>query len=203
MTMDVERRIEKLEKQNLGLWILAGLGVLLAVAALGRAIARPDAKEIRARRISLVDETGRTRVEMREVANGKYGVVLSDSHGQPRMAMEIQGDGTPRLSLAGSTGIALADLLVFQGAPRFSLANGEGVDFFSLSLELDGSSRLELADRLGRPRAVLGAGHDGSPSLVMADRFGRTRAELGVSSESWSRLVLEGPNGSVFKAPIE
>jgi hypothetical protein len=118
------------------------------------------------------------------------------------MALKVEPDGSPRLSLAAESGQALADLTVFQEAPRLSFANAAGVDFFSLSLEMDGSSRLSLADQYGRPRAILGAGEDGSPSLVLADRYGRARAELGVSAET-SSLVLEGRNGTVFRAPIE
>jgi len=201
--MSTEESLEQLRRQ---VWQLRALAIFNAAAALGAVLAaillRGNDQEVRARKFSLVDATGQTRLEMSEFQKNRYGLTIFDIERRPRLALNIEPDGSPRFSLAATSGQALAELTVFQEAPRFALANAAGVDFFSLSLEMDGSSRLSLADQNGRPRAILGASEDGSSSLVMADRYGRRRAELLVSAES-SSLVLEGRNGAIFRAPVE
>ena len=70
-----------------------------------------------------------------------------------------------------------------------------------MSLQPDGSSRLELADDTGRPRAILGADARGTPGLLLVDHQGRARASLEVSPRGEPSLVLEGERGAVFRAP--
>lgn len=201
--MQTEQTLEHLQRQVRRLRALAIFNAAAALSAVFAAfLLRGNGGEVRAHKFSLIDGSGRTHLELSEFQKDRYGLTLFDSAGRARMALKIEPDGSPRLSLAAESGQALADLLVFREAPRLTFANAAGVDFFSLSLEMDGSSRLSLADQYGRPRAILGASEDGSPSLVMADRYGRPRAELGVSAES-SSLVLEGRNGAVFRAPVE
>jgi len=201
--MDPEQRLQRLERRTRSARWLGILAVAFGAMALAlTATTIGAAREVRARAIKLVDASGRMRAQLGPVQNGSYGLVLSDAEGRPRALFELQLDGTPRLSLANPRGQALVDLTVFQDAPRLSLANHDGIEFFSLSLEMDGSSRLEIADQTGRPRAILGASDDGSPGLVLVDRQGRPRAELSVSADS-SSLRLEGRDGSVFKAPID
>ncbi|HME91428.1 MAG TPA: hypothetical protein VKE49_08385 [Myxococcaceae bacterium] len=201
--MSTEESLEQLRRQ---VWQLRALAIFNAAAALSAVLAaillRGNDQEVRARKFSLIDAAGKTRLEMSEFQKDRYGLAIVDSERRPRLALAIEPDGSPRLSMAAASGQALAELTVFHEAPRLALANAAGVDFFSLSLEMDGSSRLTLADQFGRPRAILGAGEDGSPSLVMADRNGRPRAELLVSAES-SSLMLEGRNGAIFRAPVE
>ena len=97
--------------------------------------------------------------------------------------------------------LLLADLTVFGDAPRLELATADGSSFFAVSLQMDGSSRLEISDRT-RARAVLGASDDGSPALALVDSKGRVRAALSIIGDSPS-LMLEGSDGNVFKAPVE
>ena len=198
----LERRIEQLERiARLHRMII---GALLVGVCAGAAFLhwRNRSLDFRAGRLSIVDDSGRTRVELGPFANQAYGLSLSDRAGRARALLELQGDGTPRLSFANPDGQSLAEMTVFQDAPRMSLSNAEGVEFFSLSVEMDGSSRMSLLDQNGRSRVNLGASGDGSPGLVLVDRYGRALAELTVSADA-SRLVLQGRNGSVFKAPAE
>src|SRR6516225_975245 len=173
----LEKRIEQLERiARLHRLIIAAL--LVAVCA-GAAFLhwRNRSLDLRAGRLSIVDDSGRTRVELGPFANQAYGLSLSDRAGRARALFELQGDGTPRLSFANPDGQSLAEVTVFQHAPRMSFSNAEGVEFFSLSVEMDGSSRMSLLDQNGRSRVNLGASGDGSPGLVLVDRYGRALAE--------------------------
>jgi hypothetical protein len=198
----MENRIEHLERASRTYRVAIG-GLLFLLCALAAfEYWRPRAIDLQARRVSIVDGRGRARVQLGSFGRELFGVSFVDSSGRSRALLELQADGTPRLSFANPNGQSLAELTVFQDAPRISLANAEGVEFFSLSQEMDGSSRMSLLDQNGRSRVTLGATGDGSPGLALVDRYGRALAELTVSADS-SRLVLQGRNGSVFKAPAE
>ncbi len=198
----LEKRIQHLEKASRIHRLAIGALVILLCAAAAYEYWRPWGVDVQARRVSILDERGRARVQLGSLGHELYGVSFADSSGKARALLELQKDGTPRLSFANPNGQSLAELTVFQDAPRLSLANAEGVEFFSLSQEMDGSSRMSLLDQNGRSRVTLGATGDGSLGLALVDRYGRALAELTVSANS-SRLVLQGRDGSVFKAPAE
>src|SRR5438270_600696 len=73
--------------------------------------------------------------------------------------------------------------------------NSDGFDFFEISLEVDGSTRLQLSDQRGRPRASLTTEPDGTPQLSLHDALGAARADLAVSSTGAPALVLESRDG--------
>ena len=198
----LEGRIERLERA--GRIHRFVLGALLIAVLAGMALEhwRSRTTSLQTRQLSIVDDQGKARVQLGSFGAGAYGLTLFDAPGKPRALLELQGDGSPRLSFANPAGQSLAEFTVFQDAPRMSLANADGVEFFSLTVEMDGSSRMSLLDQNGRSRVNLGASGDGSPGLVLVDRYGRALAELTVSADA-SKLVLQGRNGSVFRAPID
>jgi hypothetical protein len=200
--MSLEERVQQLERRGRATraWTAVGVLILLGTLAVGALVLR-NPGEIRTKRLSIMDDRGRVRAEFKALSGGAHGLVLRDGEGRARALLETEPDGSPRLSFANPSGQRLADLTVFGDAPRLALASSDGVSFFAVSLQMDGSSRLEISDRT-RARAVLGAGDDGSPMLALVDSKGRVRAELSVIGDSPS-LTLEGRDGNVFKAPVE
>ena len=198
----LDKRLSRLERAGrIQRMVIAALVVAFAGAVVSEH-RRGRSPRLETAQLSIVDQQGRARVVVGEFGSGAFGMSLADDAGRPRALFELQGDGSPRLSFANPAGQSLAELTVFQDAPRLSLTNLDGVEFFSLSVEMDGSSRLSLLDQRGQSRINLGAAGDGSPGLVLVDRYGRALAELTISADA-SKLVLQGRNGSVFKAPID
>jgi hypothetical protein len=199
---NLETRIEMLERSARVHQLLTGAMLLLACGAVVLTQRRVRGDDLEARELSIVDDEGKKRVRIGRLAEAGYGLTLSDGSGRARALFQLQSDGSPRLSFGNPSGQSLAELAVFQSAPRLLFANDDGVEFFSLTLEMDGSSRMSLVEQNGRSRIILGASGDGSPGLVLVDRYGRALAELTLSADS-SKLVLQGRNGNVFKAPAE
>lgn len=78
---DLERRVRRLERLNLGLAMaLAATGVVLLTAA-----ASPP-ETVRATRFELVDDTGRVRAELRSTAEGT-GLYVMDEEGTDRASL--------------------------------------------------------------------------------------------------------------------
>jgi len=198
----LEDRIEHLERAGRIHRFVSGALLIALLAGIALEHWRSRTTSLQTRQLSIVDDQGRTRVQLGSFGSGAYGLTLFDAAGKPRSLLELQGDDSPRLSFANPAGQSLAEITVFQDAPRMSLANADGVEFFSLTVEMDGSSRMSLLDQNGRSRVNLGASGDGSPGLVLVDRYGRALAELTVSADA-SKLVLQGRNGNVFRAPID
>jgi hypothetical protein len=200
--VSLDERVEQLERRRRAdrAWTALGVVIGLGVLAIG-ALVLWNKGEVRTRQLSIVDERGRVRAELRPLTGGAYGLVFRDAEGHPRALLETEANGSPRLSFANPSGQRLADLTVFGDAPRLELATADGSSFFAVSLQMDGSSRLEISDRT-RARAVLGASDDGSPALALVDSKGRVRAALSIIGDSPS-LMLEGSDGNVFKAPVE
>jgi hypothetical protein len=199
----LEQRIQRLERAfRLQLSLFALFLIAFGSAGAFWLLRTSRNSQIQARQLSIVDEKGRARIRLGSMGNERYGFTLSDSTGKPRALFELQTDGSPRLSFANPSGQSLAELTVFQDAPRLSFTNAEGVEFFSLSMELDGASRMSMVDQNGVSRVTLSASGDGSPGLVFVGRHGRPLAQLTVFADA-SKLVLQGRNGSVFTAPAE
>lgn len=198
----VEMRIDRLERAIRAHRIVVAALVLAFAGAMMLEHRRVRVPQLETRGLSVVDSQGRTRIALGRFERDAFGLSLADAEGHPRALFELQGDGSPRLSFANPSGQSLAELTVFQDAPRMSLTNVDGVEFFSLSVEMDGSSRLSLLDQRGQSRINIGASGDGSPGLVLVDRYGRALAELTISADA-SKLVLQGRHGSVFRAPID
>lgn len=201
-TPTVEQRLEALERSNQRLRAVALAAVSLSLIGVGTGLLRTRApEELRARQLSLTDEAGAVRARMAATEQGGFALTVSDATGRPRTMLGVDGDGSPRFGLAGSEGQALAEIATLGSAARLLLRNGDGRDFFEVSLQVDGSSRMQLSDQLGRPRATLSTEPDGTPELTLKDHLGVSRADLSVSSAGAPRLLLEGRDGKVFRAP--
>jgi hypothetical protein len=109
------------------------------------------------------------------------------------------------LAIALLAGMALElwrSRTAFLQTRQLSIVDDQGkvrVQLGSLGTEAYG---LTLLDASGKARALLELQGDGSPGLVLVDRYGRALAELTVSADA-SKLVLQGRNGNVFRAPID
>jgi hypothetical protein len=83
--MDLERRLQRLERRGRSARWLGALGLLSGLGALAGSVSMLGVgKEIRARALTLVDGSGKLRAQLGPVQNGSYGLVLSDADGRPR-----------------------------------------------------------------------------------------------------------------------
>src|SRR5258708_32319530 len=156
--MQPEQTLEYLQRQVRQLRALAIFNAAAALCAVFAAfLLRGNGGEVRAHKFSLIDRSGRTHLELSEFQKDRYGLTLFDSAGRARMALKIEPDGSPRVSLAAESGQALADLLVFREAPRLTLANAAGVEFLSFIPASEGAASIALPVLELRPLTPLAA----------------------------------------------
>lgn len=175
----LEERIERLEVQNrrlaAGLSAAVLAGVLLA--ALGAAHPKPAPKPappppppaLVASNLDIRDKAGKTRIALGLDPDGAPALTLFDPGGQPRAKLLIDTEGAAALHLMDSTGNMLINAGVASG----------------------GSSTIQLLDSSGDARALL-TYHDGYPQLAFFDPAGDGRAGLGLDADGTPALLLRG-----------
>lgn len=138
-----------------------------------RAAAQPTeagAKEVRVRRLVLVDEKGRTRAT--------FGAE----------------EDAPALVLLDEKGTTRVRLVVLRNGSKLDLCDGNGNVRAVLGADKDGPM-LGLSDEKGKPRAVLIVASNG-PALGLLDKDGRSRARLGMGTDG-PTLILYDKNRKV------
>src|SRR5690242_12877740 len=106
-------------------WVLVGvlgLVVISSVLLVSKVFFPAESNEIRARRFSVVDDSGTTRVRLGLLGEEGSTLELADSHGTGRVAIVVRPDGASAIELLGE-----------ERRPRVRLDVGP-----------DGSPRLEL-----------------------------------------------------------
>jgi hypothetical protein len=172
---DIERRVERLERELRRWRLLAAVGGLaLGVLALGGA-ARP-------------------RAGRRVLAASEFRLV--DAAGVPRAVLQMSGS-SPELALRGAAGKDRALLALGpDGSPKLALASPAGTVRVLLSVGSDGAPALELRDDEGQVRAASSLAADGSPSIVLSGAGGRRRASLAVEAGGAAALDLDDGTGA-------
>jgi hypothetical protein len=153
----IEQRLEKLEKQA-GQWRRMAMrlyGIALAFGAgfilmFALAAVKPDATQdvIRAKRLEIVDDKGKTRISL--VALPKYGPLLqfSDDKGNHRAGLSLGADG-PALWLEDETGRGRAGLIVDANGPGLRLFDEKSRERAGLTADADGAD-FALRDKDGK-----------------------------------------------------
>jgi hypothetical protein len=146
------RRIDRLERETRWWKRLAGLGLVLVVAAglLGQAAPLTPMKAVDAERFN-----------------------LRDAGGNLRAVLGTNPDGATSLLLYGRSGVHQAGLGVMpDGSASLFLGNPAGRTVTELTLYRDGTPTLVLRDRAGKTRALVGAASDGAPFAYFLDAAG-------------------------------
>jgi len=169
--MTVEKRLEKLERENK--WMRRAGAVVLAVAATvlltgqGKGEKLPD---LEVRSLTVKDEKGKVRVKLGTATDGSAHIEIHDQAGRVRLSLRTAANGAPHLRLADQAGKHRAVLRVF----------------------LDGSVFLALHDGL-----LLRTVAKGSPSILLTDG-GRVRTSLGIADAGSPALELKDAKGNVI-----
>ena len=239
---DMEQELRRVKRWNLCLLVgaVTCLGVGFIVWALGSeppptqaaraGMIVTGAKEIRARKFVLEDDSGKVRASLLTDKDGpmlslydensetrailaadKDGPMLSlyDEKGKPRVGLFADKNG-PCLRLYDKDGKSRVGLTALKDGPALVLVDENGKFRVGLIVNKDGPS-LMLLDENAKARAWLTAFKDG-PSLILSDKNGKGRAALGVDSckaadgktinYPESSLLLFNPDGTLrWSAP--
>jgi len=174
--MTVEKRLEKLERENR--WMRRAGTVVLAVAATvllvgqGKGEKLPD---LEVWSLTVKGEKGEVRVKLGTAADGSAYTELHDQAGGVRLSLRTAANGAPHLRLMDQAGKHRAVLRVF----------------------LDGSVFLALHDGL-----LLRTAAKGSPSILFTEGQGSVRTSLGIANDGSPALALKDAEGNViWQAP--
>ncbi len=127
---------------------VASLGAQVFVPRLATAAAPTTSDTIRARRIEIVDETGRPRAVL-SVAKGGAFLELSDETGRHRVGVDEAG-----MSMNDVAGVTRLSLGVDTAGARLALADAAGQPRAAITVEPeDGGAGLVLNDAVGKPQA--------------------------------------------------
>jgi len=173
--MTVEKRLEKLERENrcmrrAGAVVLAVAATVLLMGQ-GKGEKLPD---LEVRSLTVKDEKGEVRVKLGTATDGSAHIGLHDQAGRVRLSLRTAANGCPHLRLADEAGKQRVVLRVF----------------------LDGSVFLALRDGL-----LLRTAAKGPPSILFMDG-GRVRASLGIADDGSPALELKDAKGNlIWQAP--
>ncbi|MGH8103302.1 MAG: hypothetical protein ACREJQ_02135, partial [bacterium] len=145
----IVRRVEKMERANRRLTLIsvalgAMLVLILAVGATKQA-AVPDV--LRAKRLEIVDNKGRSRIEMDAALNYGPALRLVDERDVMRAEFAVSGDGT-QLFLYDGGGKVRASLSAFANGPALMLSDRGKIVRAGLRAFSD-RTVLRLADKNG------------------------------------------------------
>src|SRR5262245_11883381 len=207
-SMDLARRVERLERQNLRLRTAIVLGVV-AVVLMGQAV--PRTATLEAQRFVLKDKSGKMRAVLGEGADGELGLLVYDQKQRPRAMLAMDDNDSPILRLADDGGrdrIVLepvGGMRVEGNGPRLVLGVPYGNEPTLQLIDKDGWTRaaltltstntapiLKFLDPRGDARMWLGAMNDGTAQLYMMSRPERGAGTV----PSWAALEV-GAGGAL------
>lgn len=155
------------------------------------------AKEIRANRFVLVDESGRTRALLDEQESGP-GLRLFDEQGKRRAVLAVDKNGL-RLGLLDEHGVPLVALRGDKGG-EMALYDDNGKKRFVLFAGKEGPL-LCFLDEQDKERFMLFMSEDG-PAMTMADKEGKYRVGMAVGKEGPGVEVLDGKGEIIWQTPL-
>ncbi len=187
-------RVERLERRMrvvVAGWVVSVAVFVLVGVAVQQAVSQPEI--LRVRRIEVVDDMRRTRIELNggSQPDERPGLRLIDPAGHKRIELTGEGrpDWSPWLTIADAKGEAIMELTqsslrfwdrtrqrrIFLGVPDWSLTP-EGVaklGRIGLAVLQDGTSWLLLGDASNQSRIGLVVTPDGTPGLTLRNATGR------------------------------
>ena len=151
--MPIEERLWRLERRTRQLLFAFGVVVavgLVATLATGRVAAAQtrsqSAEELRTKRLLIVDDQGRTRIELAAI-EGQPGLFLYDAAGECNATLMLS-KGRPWLFLLDTTGKRRAVLAVSRSGPGLHLRDAAGTTRATVGLS-DSGPELGLYDAVG------------------------------------------------------
>jgi hypothetical protein len=150
---------------------------------------------VRARRVEIVDETGRVRAWLGTTAEAA-GLGILDEEGEGRVVLSYQSSGRSNIGLAGEKGAARVRISHDAATAETGLAiyNSAGANSVELS---DGphGPRVLLYNRPEHARVALGAAPGAEAGLQVLDETGKERVELTDSPQVGTRLTFADQAG--------
>lgn len=217
--MSVERRLARLEQSNRRLRVAVTAFALLAMGAVSIAMTSGsrdlDVSTLRARKIIVLDEQGKPRIESFHAVDGTFGLAINDDNGARRVRLFdsptsgkgavqcLYASGDVAASLAAHDAGADLSLHAVDGSPTFAanwsasdsastvqLAAPETKNRVVLRSRTVGDAGLFVLDQMGTPRLSLLAKADHDATIVLYDQEGRRRLSHGTrgESEAFSRV---------------
>ena len=194
----IKQRLDRLERENrwwkvLGVVAVAALGLVVLTGATKSEVA----DEIWAKRIVLVDEAGRVRIELDTTRDDNFPFFrLTDKGGHNRITLGMKPDESPGLNLynkAGKRGATLAMLSDYSSI--LSFYDKDGIPTIVLTGEMDGSSGIVIATKGGKGLASLIVDSKGALGLDISDKDGERRIWFGLAADGSPLLKLFDKDG--------
>jgi len=173
----------------------AGVAALMLKPGRAPAVGDRTRREVRTRRLEVIDSKGRSIVTVGEDASGAAEIALSGA-AERSVVLSANGKGEALLVLRDRRGTNRAEVRLDPGgATRLRFANAAGTNSALLTAEAQAGAHLDLCDGKGRVRASLLTAPDGHPGLAMAHSDGGRRAALFVDTTGTAGLAIAGKTG--------
>lgn len=131
---ELKARLERLERGNRGLTLLALVPLILAAALAGIYAAQPVPERITAHELDVVDSSGKVRARM-DVKSGDPMLILYDGQGQVRVELGM--------------GFRESGRTLRETNPGISFSDARGSELLGMGLSSGGSSWIILGDEQG------------------------------------------------------
>jgi hypothetical protein len=205
--MTIEKRLEKLERQNrmfkhllllvcmaIGLWLIAAsdCGIKNTLKA------GESSKVIESNEFRLIDPKGKIRGVFGLDKDGGPNIYLLDAHGNSRAGVNLveDADGLPAIFLKDAQGkVRGMFCLRLDDSPGIFLKDAQGKTRGIFGLRADESPGINLFDAEEKPRAVFAINADNSLGIDLLDAQGRVRGSFGIAADGRPAIALLDAQG--------
>lgn len=171
-------QVSSLRRQHRALLFLVALSLAMTLVAsvlLLRRAPEPtvinDQRHLLARTVTIVDDAGRVRMQLGELADGRFGLIVRDRSDVARAGLVLDN--------AGSVSLTLWD------------ERSRGM--VGLGLNADRNSGIQFANPSGQGGAWMGVRPDGEPFMLFQDSTATDRVRIRVGADGGASLAVFGP----------
>ena len=145
--------------------------------------------------LSLLDETGKTRLSFRVEPSGAATVAVHDKVGVECTVLAMASEGNTGLLLKNAAGKNRMYFgLTPAGEAGMGFLDGEGRDILSMGLDAKYECGLGIKNAAGKNRFFFGTDPTGGSGMEFLDAEGRTHIAVGVNAKSESGFEIRDVN---------
>ncbi len=211
--MDLQKRMERLEKHNRLLKVF-GL-IIISLALLGtQGAPKKTSWDIYDRRGELratfgLDKSGEPRLALFDKGGNEAlvlhadrpSLILKDKNGKERLSLGLERDWSPHLRYYNKNGREQGVFAVIDGYPRLTLNDENGELRAIFILGRTGNPQLNLHDENGNTRSSLFIDNRGTPGLVLYDKDRKMRGAFAVNPDGEPQILIWDKDRNIlFKA---
>ena len=154
-------------------------------------------KEIKARRIAIVNDAGQAVVILYVDEDGYGRIEIADKGGNTIAAFMGADEDGGGIGILNKTGTPVAGMHVSKDGGGIDIANKDGISIANISANENGGA-IGIFNKTGIPIAGMGAAKEGDGAIGIFNKTGTPIALMGVSEDDDGVIVVLNKQGDVI-----